>query len=385
MRRLALKYAAKAVAAGLADEGVPLLGGLDDDLVWNRGDPATHVLEGVFAKLNINSLLWCAPKEPYRAMIEALASRSKGAIRPEDSETRTFLHEIPVVRAFDAAEIACALSHRRCAVLADGSVVSHGTVSPEEAFISFSSVLFACYVKYVADALKSLRSGEKKDAETRRLLSVAFDPARRLPDAAPALSRGPFEGEIPARAAVVEAGRTTVALGLVDSHFGNVSYLAKGALHISQTGSSLDELEACIDSVPLDGSSSAGITASSELTAHRRIVEKTHARAVLHGHPRHAVIASLDCDRDDCEGRGSCHLRCAHERFAGSAPIVPGEVGCGPHGLCNTVPFALEKSPAAIVYGHGVFAIGSVDFNDALAHMMDVERACFDDIAERLS
>jgi ribulose-5-phosphate 4-epimerase/fuculose-1-phosphate aldolase len=317
-------------------------------------------------------------------MIAALAARSDGTIRSEDAETRVFLGAIPVARTLEAAEMTKALAGRRCAVLADGGVVACGTVSPEEAFISFSSACFVCYVKFVADALAAFRRGVSPDANERRILALAFDPSHRLPSVAPALMRGPLEDEISARSAMVEAGRATVQLGLVGACFGNVSCLAEGLLHISRTGASLDELEAGIVSVPLDGSGSAGKTASSDLIAHFRILERTGARAVLHGHPRHAVIASLDCDHDDCLGRGACHLRCDAERFAAGAPIVSGEAGTGPHGSCNTVSGALIGHPAAILYGHGVFATGAVDFNDALQSLIDVERACFDEIAGRL-
>ena len=360
MRERVARYAAKAVAAGLAEEGAPLF----------------EILDGGF--------VWCRPKEPYRAMIALLAARSDGHIRPEDHEKRAFLHEIPVARSFEAAEFAKALAGHKAAVLADGGAVACGTESPEVAFTSFSSVCFVCYVKFVADALAAGRRGVPPTAEERRVLALALDPSRRPTDNAPVLARGPFEDGISARAAVVEAGRATVKLGLVDACFGNVSYAAEGLLHISRTGSPLDELEAGIVSVPLDGSGSAGSGASSELATHLHIVQRTRARAVLHGHPRHAVIASLDCDRDDCPGRGSCHLQCEEKRFAGGVPIVPGEAGTGPRGSYNTVPDALGAHAVAIVYGHGAFAAGAVDFNDALQSVVDVERACFDEIAARL-
>jgi hypothetical protein len=65
-------------------------------------------------------------------------------------------------------------------------------------------------------------------------------------------------------------------------------------------------------------------------------------------------------------------------------PIVPGEVGTGPFGLCNTLPPALVGTKGgttgqrrgAIVYGHGLFTLGAVDFRDAFATLMDVEHFC---------
>ena len=65
---------------------------------------------------------------------------------------------------------------------------------------------------------------------------------------------------------MVKTGKELVKQRLVDSYFGNISYVRGETIYISQTGSSMDELEDCIDAVPLDGSSSSGITASSELS-----------------------------------------------------------------------------------------------------------------------
>ncbi|MBP1727516.1 MAG: Class aldolase/adducin family protein, partial [Deltaproteobacteria bacterium] len=48
MKQLLDKYARKLVRAGLADEGAPLLGGLDVELLWNRSDPACAELEKLF-------------------------------------------------------------------------------------------------------------------------------------------------------------------------------------------------------------------------------------------------------------------------------------------------------------------------------------------------
>jgi ribulose-5-phosphate 4-epimerase/fuculose-1-phosphate aldolase len=185
--------------------------------------------------------------------------------------------------------------------------------------------------------------------------------------------------------AMAEVGRQTVLHRLVDSHFGNVSVRWNRVLYISQSGSSLDELESCIDPCPLDGSSSAGITASSELTAHRRIYEETGDDVVLHGHPKFCAILSLDCDDMACQIRGRCHTRCETERFIGDIPIVPGEVGTGPFGLCNTVPGAMKEHRGVIVFGHGLFTAARKDFQDALQHMFDVERMCMEAFIARVS
>ena len=125
--------------------------------------------------------------------------------------------------------------------------------------------------------------------------------------------KGPFQNEEDVYSAVIEAGFKTVEYGLVDSFFGNVSYLWNNTLYISQTGSSLDELAGCIDPVPLDGSTSAGITASSELSAHMETIKRTGCNAILHGHPKFSVILSMDCDpieKTACDFSDQCHVKC---------------------------------------------------------------------------
>ena len=127
---------------------------------------------------------------------------------------------------------------------------------------------FAGFVKFFADCLAASRTGTVEAQRTAVLARVVADLPPAPPAQPPALARGPFATRTEALAAVAEAGKATVDLGLVDSVFGNVSYNLDGALAISQTGAALDDLAGCLDICPLDGSSCAGLTASSELAAH---------------------------------------------------------------------------------------------------------------------
>jgi len=384
MKQLVDKYAHKLAAAGLVETGAPLLAGLDAELVWNRPDPACVELEKVFAGLNINSLLFAEPAEPYRSIIRYLARRADGAIQPSDCETRTMLHDLPVVENFEAGTIVRALKQRKSVIIPERGMVTWGTVSPEQAFIFFSSVCFACFVKFFADALADSRAG-RLSREQRDIIEKTVPLLDRFPDTPPPLMSAPLTDEDTVYRAVIEAGRVTVEHHLVDSFFGNVSYRYGDTLYISQTGSSLDELEGCIDPCPLDGSSCAGITASSELSAHRQIVLNTGMNAVLHGHPKFSVILSMDCEKKSCPLDGQCHIRCADPRFIEDIPIVPGEVGTGPFGLCNTLPPAMQGRRGVIVYGHGLFTVAKDDFNTAFANLLDIERRCREIYFERLS
>ncbi len=376
MEGLIRKYMDKLAASGYAEAGAPLMGAVDADLVWNRDDPNRPLFEEVFAGLNIQSLLYSRPAEPYRTAIDYLAGEAVGgAIFPEDTETRTFFHDLPVAAAFGAGEVVAALRRRKGVIVPGRGIATFGTVSPEQAYVTFCSVCFSAFVKFFVDYLANVRQGtvsaEREEAFQRAVAHLDAPPSAPL-----ALKRGPFADAAAVMEAMAEAGRATVASRMVDSFFGNVSCLSGNVLYISQTGSSLDALEGCIDPVPLDGSSCAGITASSEFAAHRRIVLDAGRRTVLHGHPRFSVILSLDCGRTDCPERGACHIRCPERRVAGGVPVVTGEIGTGPRGLCGTVPPALREHPAVIVHGHGVFAAGGGDFNDAFGALLAVEQSC---------
>mgnify|MGYP001550531278 CR=1 FL=1 len=381
MQELVDKYADKLGHAKLVEPGQALVSGLDAQLVWNRDDPACDVLEEVMAGLNINSLVFARPAEPYWTIIEHLAARHYPTIEPQDCETRTFLHDLPVACNFTAQEMISILKQRKSCIVPGHGITASGTVSPEQGFVTFSSVCFASFVKFFFDFLSTLsNTGQQQpDAGLHDLfLRVAHmtQDLLPLPETPPDLASGPFDTPDQVRTAMIQAGRYTVEYGLVDSYFGNISCLHNNILYISQTGSSLDELAGCIDPSPLDGSSSAGLTASSELSAHLGVIRSTGKQTILHGHPKFAVIQSMVCHEKDCENRGQCHLVCSHDRILGDIPVVPGEVGTGPYGLCHTLPPAMAGRRGVIVHGHGLFTVGETDYTDAFASLLDVEADC---------
>jgi ribulose-5-phosphate 4-epimerase/fuculose-1-phosphate aldolase len=336
-------------------------------------------------------LVLLKPAEPYADIIKHLACEAllrQSSIAPNDCETRTFLHDLPVVESFEPDRIIAVLKRRKSVIVASHegalnagpAVITYGTVSPEQGFVVASSVCFAAFVKFFVDYLQMLRAG-RPDAANHALFDRVVEqlpPLHRIP---PRLMPAPFSTESQVCQAIAEAGRQTVDYKLVDSYFGNISYRWRGSLYISQTGSSLDELEGCIDPVALDGSNSAALTASSELSAHTQALAMTDCRAMIHGHPKFSVIMSMDCDPEEkanCRFSDRCHIDCPKPRFIGQVPIVPGEVGTGPTGLCHTLPPALRDHPAAIVYGHGLFALGESDFREAFGNLIEAEALCRD-------
>ncbi len=384
MRDQIAKYAARLLADRAA-----LPGGIafaaQDDVMIRDGEPGLAGLAGdVLGSLSCLALCAARPALPFANFLVRRSPPGDSRIVPRDTETRTFLHDIPVLRR-DAAgpdvavRIARLLGRRKGIVVEGVGIVAVGALTVEQAYIHYCSVFHATYIKYLLDLLRDgfLLPGEKE----------IFDAFRR--EGLPPLSaeglvfrRGPLSDPDEIRREIAAAGRYTVERGLVDSFFGNVSYRSGGTVYISQTAASLDELGGCIDPVPADDSSTAGITASSELLAHRKIYEACGGRAILHGHPRFAVAMSMVCEEKGCAVT-DCWRDCEKVRFVGDTPVVARAIGAG--GLARRVPPAMKKNGRAIVYGHGVFTLGAEDFREAFEAMVDVERRCRAAYLERLA
>lgn len=387
MESLIKKYSDKLVFQNLCNPGDPLFGGIDDTITWNRESRDTPVLEEVIASLNINSILFSPVKEPYRSIINYLSEHSNlnnNTISPDDTETRTFLHDIPVSPLFDSGSIIAELKKRKGLIIQDRGIVTWGTVSPEQAFVTFSSICFSCFVKFMTDfyyhktgAIKMPGSPEKIAANAVSIYSDFISGIKDQP-----LITGPFRSPDDTTSAIIEAGLLTVRSGMVDSFFGNISAKFENIIYISQTGSSLDELAGAIDPCPVDNSTSNAITSSSEFSAHKSVYELSNAATILHGHPRFSVIISMLCDDMKCSDRGLCHIHCSKERFMQDIPIVPGEVGTGERGIATTLPPAL-KGRGGIIYGHGLFTTGAKDFREAFLNLLDIEKKAFNQYKEK--
>ncbi|MCL1833710.1 MAG: hypothetical protein FWG49_04330, partial [Leptospirales bacterium] len=103
MDKLVSKYSDKLTAMGVCSKGEPLFGVIDDEIIWDSIRPESAPLDTVIRTLNINSILFSQIAEPYKSIIDYLAKgalHADGYIKPDDTETRTFLHDIPVVSDF---------------------------------------------------------------------------------------------------------------------------------------------------------------------------------------------------------------------------------------------------------------------------------------------
>ena len=306
MKNLIHKYEKKCIQNGLASPKDIFIAGLNTEIIWNQDGPKNRELEKIFSEININSLMFVKPMEPYFSIIEYLISDSDETIYPSDCETRTFIHDLPIVNEFNINKIIQKLKQRKCVIVKNKGIITWGSVTPEQAYIFFSCVCFTCFVKFFVDYLNDHRKGTltKNQSDVFKNAINLLDKIN--PDFKPLKTNINKESDV--YEAISEAGRIVVEYQLVDSFFGNVSYKYNNILYISQTGSSLDELEGCIDPCPLDDSSCSSITASSEFSAHKEIVlNNPDIKGLLHGHPKFTVIMSMYCENEVCALLDKCH------------------------------------------------------------------------------
>jgi ribulose-5-phosphate 4-epimerase/fuculose-1-phosphate aldolase len=369
---------------------------LDDIVSANRHDEWLPLFSSVFEGLDITALLFARLTLPFADLLVQRAEPGMDRLVPKDSETKGFLHDIPFIRKQEwegasttdlTTMIVRCLKERKAAIIQGLGVVSTGGVTVEQAYIGFSTIFHTTFVKYLLDVLTD---GFKLSNE--KMIFEGFKQAwNRSPDLNDlTFTSGPLEASNDPRLSpnsrplphgareliyeeICRVGRYTVEKGYVDSFFGNISYFDGKTIYISQTTSSLDELEGFIDPVPVDGSSTAGLSASSELPTHRAIYLDSTYHAVLHGHPRFSIILSMLCDEKNCTIK-DCNRLCDRARTVCGVPIVAGETGAG--GMASSVPAAMKDRGVCIVYGHGIFTSGEKDFQDAFMKMADVENRC---------
>lgn len=383
MKRQLAKYLAKLGNDGSTDPNRTTLLAKDDCLL-EIGSPEWLPLgRAVLNRLNVVSLVIAAPALPLLDVLMSHLPDTAETITPLDTETRTFLHDIPVVRSgeFSVAnpDRLVDLLGQRKGILVEGvGIMAVGSVTVELGYINYSSVYHALFVKVLLDLLQRWLPS---DTDMQRLQPLWDELRQPVPEWLDSLSDGVLESHTTILSEMEKAGRRLVELRLVDSFFGNISCRTGQRQYISQTGASLDELAGCIDQVADDNSSTAGITASSELLAHRAIYRETGAACILHGHPKFSVILSLICEESDCRVE-DCWKDCKRVRYLGRTPIVAGEVGAG--GIARNVPPVIGETGTAVVYGHGVFAIGEQNFIAPLRALIRLENQCRRDYLQRL-
>ncbi len=383
MREQIARYTAKLLADRSALPGTVAMA-VQDDLLFTVGDDSMALLgKEVLSRLSALALVVARPPLPFADLLIRRSSPASRHIVPNDTENRTFLHDIPFIRTEEqdenlAERIAELLGQRKGVIIQGIGIIAVGSFTVEQAYINYSSLFHSTFVKYLQDLLEEgLLFPEERESFRR------FRHEWLLPLTADGLTfhSSPLDDRDEILQELTRVGRYTVERGLVDSFFGNISCRCGDLIYISQTGASLDALGGCIDPVPFDNSSTTGITASSELLAHRRIYETTPVKTILHGHPRFAVVMSMLCEERDCRV-ADCWKECPKVRFLDDTPVVAGEIGAG--GLAKKVPPVIAGPGKAIVFGHGVFTTGATGFEEPLRRMIQVENWCRDEYFRRL-
>lgn len=377
------KFTRKLIADSSANPGRIGFAAWDDTPLKAGSADLSQLALDILSSGTSLAVVAASPSLPWTDFLIRRTSPDENIIIPRDTETRTFLHDIPFLRSSgkclgSASEIARLLEGRK-GVMAEGvGIVAVGAMTVEQAYINYSSIFHATFVKYLQDIL---REGFRLPGEEESFREFREKWLKPLSADGLKFRAGPLSDPDDILAEMAAVGRYTIERGLVDSFFGNISVRCKDTIFISQTGASLDELDGCIDPVPFDNSSTAGITASSELLAHRKIYDGSDAAVILHGHPKFAVVMSMMCEVEKCP-ISDCWKECPHVRYLGDTPVVAGEIGAG--GLARKVPPVIAGPGRALVYGHGVFTIGRRDFGEAFRAMVDVENWCRDEYFRRL-
>ena len=149
-----------------------------------------------------------------------------------------------------------------------------------------------------------------------------------------------------------DIGRDIFITGMTSSHGGNMSVRVGDKIIIKRRGAQLGRLKQTdFVETSFKGKDSGIIRASTELIVHRAIYEKTSALAVVHAHPRTAIVLSL-C-RDEIipiDNEGSYLLR--------KIPVVTVELASGSQEMADKVSEGLQGYKVIMQRGHGCFAVG---------------------------
>lgn len=158
-------------------------------------------------------------------------------------------------------------------------------------------------------------------------------------------------------------GKRLFAEGLIRANFGNMSRRSGEGFLITRSGSYLDTPGEPVF-VPLSGP--VPENASSEYRVHREVYLTTEHQALVHAHPPHAIVCSLDRDQIepvDVEGG----------LFAPVIPVVTGP--CGSQELAAAIARALTDGKVAVARWHGTFATGK-SLDEAFLYTSLAEHSC---------
>ncbi len=162
----------------------------------------------------------------------------------------------------------------------------------------------------------------------------------------------------------IKIGKKLAEYHLIDGASGNLSFRDGDKIVITKTGVCLDDLEKK-DFISLRFGERNG-DASSDLTVHERIYEKSDYRVVLHCHGAYNVALSFTTKKIkpiDLEGK----------IFLKEIAFIEGEFGS--EELANKIAEEVKERGFAVVKGHGIY-VASDSFDKAFKIASYVEHSC---------
>jgi hypothetical protein len=215
VREQIAKYAARLLADRSAAPGAAAFAAQDDVIIAGGESGLARLAGDVLGSLSCLALCAARPALPFADFLVRRARPGESRIVPRDTETRTFLHDIPFLRREElstdpAARIARLLGNRKGVVAEGIGIVANGAVTVEQAYINYSSVFHATFVKYLYDLLADgfLLPGEEEAFREFRARWLAPVAAAGL-----AFREGPLRNAAEVLEEVAAVGRYTVARG----------------------------------------------------------------------------------------------------------------------------------------------------------------------------
>jgi hypothetical protein len=149
-------------------------------MIAGREDEWAPVFAEVFNSLNATAILLARPSLRFADLLVAAAEPGTDRLSPQDSETRTFFHDIPFIRRAEwsgdrkhdlAGRIVLCLKERKAAIVEGLGLIGMGGVTIEQAYIAYSTLFHTTFLKFCLDVLeRGFRNKEEHEAfnEMRR-------------------------------------------------------------------------------------------------------------------------------------------------------------------------------------------------------------------------
>ena len=131
------RYSAK-LSSDRAAEPDRIAFAVQDDVLITAGNPELAALAGeTLSRLSCLALVAARPSLPFADFLVRRAVPGESCIVPRDTETRTFLHDIPFLRRAELGDdpadlIARLLANRKGIIVEGGGIIANGAVTIEQ-------------------------------------------------------------------------------------------------------------------------------------------------------------------------------------------------------------------------------------------------------------